>query len=83
MILVTYHRMLSDRRRATAQAPGAAPAWEEDGIGEGGALDAAAGGAVAASFLAASAGLVIADECHMVNASLVYMLQVYSLINTI
>ncbi|CAJ1383539.1 unnamed protein product [Effrenium voratum] len=63
VVLVTYHRMLSERRRAAKALP-----FDEDGIGEGGALDAEAGGAVAARFTAAPKGLLIADECHMVPA---------------
>ncbi|CAE8641494.1 unnamed protein product, partial [Polarella glacialis] len=50
VILVTYHRLLSDKRRSDKTAGESAQSWEDDGIGEGGALDAAAGGAVAARF---------------------------------
>eukprot|EP00931_Biecheleriopsis_adriatica_P089284 TRINITY_DN63436_c0_g1_i1.p1 TRINITY_DN63436_c0_g1~~TRINITY_DN63436_c0_g1_i1.p1 ORF type:complete len:924 (+),score=151.11 TRINITY_DN63436_c0_g1_i1:168-2939(+) len=68
VILVTYHRLLSERRRATASEGEKRPCWEDDGIGEGGALDSAAGGAVASRFSAAEGGLLLADECHMVPA---------------
>lgn len=63
IVLVTYHRMLSERRRAAKKLP-----CEEDGIGEGGSFDEGAGGSIAARFRAAAQGLLIADECHMVPA---------------
>lgn len=65
ILLVTYHRMLSEKRRS--QTPKSLN-WEDDGIGEGGALDEDAGGAVAARFRSSSEALLIADECHMVPA---------------
>ena len=65
IMLVTYHRMLSEKRRS--QTPKSL-SWEDDGIGEGGALDGDAGGAVAARFRSSSEALLIADECHMVPA---------------
>eukprot|EP00439_Symbiodinium_sp_Y106_P061713 s59_g9.t1 len=65
ILLVTYHRMLSEKRRS--QTPKSLN-WEYDGIGEGGALDEDAGGAVAARFRSSSEALLIADECHMVPA---------------
>ena len=54
-----------EKRRS--QVPGAI-CWEDDGIGEGGALDQNAGGAVAARFRSSSQALLVADECHMVPA---------------
>lgn len=52
VILVTYHRMLCERRRALA----------ENGPEAGGS------GSIAARLCAADRGLLIADECHMVPA---------------
>ena len=65
ILLVTYHRMLSEKRRSQTSAN---IGWEDDGIGEGGAVDEDAGGAVAARFRSSSEALLIADECHMVPA---------------
>ena len=58
VILVTYHRMLCERRRAlseTSEQP-------EAGGSSGGS------GSIAARLCAADRGLLIADECHMVPA---------------
>eukprot|EP00438_Fugacium_kawagutii_P009388 Skav231294 [mRNA] locus=scaffold161:236356:239613:+ [translate_table: standard] len=52
VILVTYHRMLCERRRALAETP----------------ENAEASGSIAARICAAENGLLIADECHMVPA---------------
>mmetsp|Transcript_35194 Transcript_35194/g.64269 ORF Transcript_35194/g.64269 Transcript_35194/m.64269 type:complete len:858 (-) Transcript_35194:116-2689(-) len=71
LVILTYHRMLSDQRRARRLQEGDArkdKPSEQDGIGEDGAVDMEMGGAVAARFHAAPTGLLIADECHMVPA---------------
>lgn len=56
VILVTYHRMLCERRRALAET--------SDGQPEAGGSS----GSIAARLCAADRGLLIADECHMVPA---------------
>ena len=62
IILVTYHRMLSDRRRALKKGD----TKENDFLKSPNDLDP--GGSVTARFRSAEKGLLIADECHMVPA---------------
>lgn len=59
VILVTYHRMLCERRRALAET--------SDGQLEAGGSSGSFG-SIAARLCAADRGLLIADECHMVPA---------------
>ncbi|CAK0839529.1 unnamed protein product [Prorocentrum cordatum] len=63
VILVSYHRMLSERRRAAAAAPAAGAAEGAVAGGAGAPCPQAAPGAIAARLLAAPCGLLLADEC--------------------
>lgn len=62
IVLATYHRMLSDHRRAAVklEPPDTQP--------ESPVKSFAAGGLIAEHFMTLRNGLIIADECHMVPA---------------
>ena len=61
VILVTYHRMLCERRRARAEMSRLHEAGEEY-------VDTEVAGSIAARLSSADEALLIADECHMVPA---------------
>ena len=61
VILVTYHRMLCERRRARAEMSRLHETGEEN-------VDTEVAGSIAARLSSADEALLIADECHMVPA---------------
>lgn len=70
VVLVTYARMLSEQRRAVLKArdSDAGASSADGGIAQNGVVETVSGGSIAARFLEAPQGLLVADECHMVPA---------------